>query len=79
MEFEALRAQFATTVGHRKVVGHIAKAKGAIAINVDYRLKPEHRHPAQAEDSLAVYRTRRHLFGGPVGDRRRFGRWQIGA
>jgi acetyl esterase/lipase len=63
---------------HRKVVGHIAKAAGAIAISVDYRLTPEHRHPAQAEDSLARYRARRHLFGGPVGDRRRFGRWQIG-
>jgi acetyl esterase/lipase len=40
---------------HRKMVGHIARAAGAIAISVDYRLTPEHRHPAQVADSLAVY------------------------
>jgi monoterpene epsilon-lactone hydrolase len=41
---------------HRKMVGHIAKAAGAVAVSVDYRLTPEHRHPAQVEDSLTVYR-----------------------
>jgi monoterpene epsilon-lactone hydrolase len=41
---------------HRKMVGHIAKAAGAVAVSVDYRLTPEHRHPAQVEDSLTAYR-----------------------
>jgi monoterpene epsilon-lactone hydrolase len=41
---------------HRKMTGHIAKAAGAIAVSVDYRLTPEHRHPAQVSDSLTVYR-----------------------
>lgn len=40
---------------HRNMVGHIAKAAGAVAVSVDYRLTPEHRHPAQVEDSLTVY------------------------
>ena len=41
---------------HRKLASHIAKAAGAIAFSVEYRLAPEHRHPAQVEDSLTVYR-----------------------
>jgi acetyl esterase/lipase len=41
---------------HRKMVGHIANAARAAAVSVDYRLTPEHRHPAPVEDSLAVYR-----------------------
>jgi monoterpene epsilon-lactone hydrolase len=41
---------------HRKMAGHIAKAAGAVAVSADYRLTPEHRHPAQVEDSLTVYR-----------------------
>jgi acetyl esterase/lipase len=41
---------------HRKMVGHIAKAIGCRALNVDYRLAPEHPHPAAVEDSLTAYR-----------------------
>ena len=41
---------------HRKLVGHIASAAGAIAVSVGYRLTPEHRHPAPVDDSIKVYR-----------------------
>ena len=41
---------------HRKLVSHLAKAIGCRALNVDYRLAPEHPHPAAVEDSLSAYR-----------------------
>jgi monoterpene epsilon-lactone hydrolase len=41
---------------HRKLFGHLAKAAGVRALVFDYRLTPEHVHPAQVDDATAAYR-----------------------
>ncbi|GAB2667328.1 alpha/beta hydrolase [Kribbella swartbergensis] len=41
---------------HRKLFGHLARAVGARALVFDYRLAPDHTHPAQVEDATAAYR-----------------------
>jgi acetyl esterase/lipase len=40
---------------HRKMFAHLAKRVGALALIVDYRLTPEHQHPAQVNDTTAAY------------------------
>ncbi len=39
---------------HRKLAGHVATAMGAVSFVLDYRRAPEHPHPAQVEDGVAV-------------------------
>jgi len=41
---------------HSKLAGHLGKAAGCRVLNVDYRLAPEHPHPAAITDALAAYR-----------------------
>jgi monoterpene epsilon-lactone hydrolase len=41
---------------HRKLFAHLAKAVGARALLAEYRLTPEHPHPAPLEDTTTAYR-----------------------
>jgi len=41
---------------HRDLTSRIARAAGARALSVEYRLAPEHPHPAAVADSTAAYR-----------------------
>jgi acetyl esterase/lipase len=41
---------------HRKLFAHLAKATGVRALVFDYRLTPQHIHPAQVDDAIAAYR-----------------------
>ena len=41
---------------HREMVSRIARASGARALAIDYRLAPEHPFPAAIEDSTKAYR-----------------------
>ena len=41
---------------HRDLAGRISRAAGARVLNVDYRLAPEHPHPAAVDDATAAYR-----------------------
>lgn len=41
---------------HRKLAAHIAKAAGARALVLNYRLAPENPFPAQVEDGVTAYR-----------------------
>jgi hypothetical protein len=45
---------------HRDLAGRISRASGARVLNVDYRLAPEHPHPAAVEDATAAYRKVLH-------------------
>jgi acetyl esterase/lipase len=44
-----------SAASHRKLAAHVAKALGVVAFVLDYRRAPEHPHPAQVEDGVAVF------------------------
>jgi acetyl esterase/lipase len=46
---------FGSMKSHRKLVGHMAKSIGCRALNLDYRLAPEHPFPAAVEDATKAY------------------------
>ena len=48
---------FGSPTMYRALAGRIAKAAGATVHIPDYRLAPEHPHPAAIEDGLAAYRS----------------------
>ncbi len=47
-------------------VRNLAKESGARVVSVDYRLAPEHRFPAAAEDSIAATEWAAKEYGGPI-------------
>ncbi len=45
-----------SATGYRNFTGQLASAVGCRVLSVDYRLAPEHPHPAAVEDSTTAYR-----------------------
>lgn len=51
---------------HDDICAEICAATGCPLVSVDYRLAPEHRHPAHYDDALAATRAVADEFGAPL-------------
>jgi acetyl esterase len=51
---------------HDDICAEIAATCGLHVISVDYRLAPEHRHPAHFDDALAATKAVAQVFSGPL-------------
>jgi epsilon-lactone hydrolase len=45
-----------STVSHRRLTGHLARATGVRVLSLDYALAPERPHPAASHDALTAFR-----------------------
>jgi epsilon-lactone hydrolase len=45
----------ASMYSHRKLYAHLAEQIGCKALIINYRLAPEHQHPAQVDDAVTAY------------------------
>jgi acetyl esterase len=53
---------------HAKVTKELANGAGAVVVSIDYRLAPEHPHPAGIDDCVAAYSWLREHAGDLGGD-----------